>query len=154
MKHGYQKIKIHSGKDSNRMILRKLLSNFFINSHIVTTEKKGKILKTAVDTMVSKLKQDKPANRNVVLSYIGDTKLVKHLFDKIGSQVSNINGGFVRLIKLGQRENDGSMMTRLEWAHPVVNDYKKIASVKKPVEKKNVKVAKDKVEKNIDESIK
>ena len=148
MKHGYQKIKIHSGKDSNRMILRKLLSNFFINSHIVTTEKKGKILKTAVDALVSKLKQDKPANRNVVLSYIGDTKLVKHLFDKVGNQVSSINGGFVRLIKLGQRENDGSMMTKLEWAHPVVNDYKKVTNAIAPAKVKKVKVANEKAEVN------
>lgn len=145
MLHGSKKFEFHSGKDSNKSILRKLLLSFFTHSHLVTTEKKGRVLKSALDVLVSKLRDSKQSNVNIVLKYLADARFVKSLFQNVGPQVQNITGGYVRLVKMGQRENDGTSMVRVEWAHPVVVDFsnkkKESAKTVKP-EPKDVKSSK------------
>lgn len=130
MLHNASKIKFHSGKDSNKMIVRKLLLNFLTHSHIVTTQKKGKVLKTIADKLVHKLKSKTESNKNVLLKYFPNSKLVNKLFDEVGAQVKNVNGGFLRVVKLNQRESDGSLMVRVEWAHPVVFNLKDVKANK------------------------
>ena len=154
MLHGSKKIKFHDGKDSNKAILRNLLMSFFTHSHLVTTDKKGRVMKTVLDQMVYKLKDKSNSNYNAVLSSLPYQRFVNDLFDKVGPQVKNITGGYIRLKKLGQRENDGSYMVRLEWAHPVVLDWSKKnnSKVKKTIDLKVGNKENNEVAKNTDEA--
>ncbi len=131
MRHRIHKIKFHSGSDSNQMILKKMLRNFFLSSHLVTTEKRAKILKSSLDRIVGKTRVETESNRNYVLRYITEPKIMKALFSQVGPAVKEIAGGYVRIVRKNQRENDASMMVRVEWAHPVIIDW----GEKKPAEK-------------------
>lgn len=136
MKHRTKLIKFHSGKDSNKMILRKMMTNFFTHSHIVTTEKRGKILKRFLDITVGKTREEKESNKNYLLKYFPSKTFVATLFAQVGPAVKDIVGGYVRIIRMNQRDNDGAMMVRVEWAHPVVIDWGgKKSEVAKPEKK-------------------
>ena len=146
MKHRTKLIKFHSGKDSNKMILRKMMTNFFTHSHIVTTERRGKILKRFLDIAVAKTREESESNKNYLLQYFPSKTFVATLFAQVGPAVKDIVGGYVRVVRMNQRDNDGSMMVRVEWAHPVVVDWggkkvkaekpeKKAASKKTPAKK-------------------
>lgn len=125
------------------MILKKMLRNFFISSHLVTTERRAKILKSSLDRIVGKTREESEANRNYVLRYITEPQIVKALFTQVGPAVKDIAGGYVRIIRKNQRENDASMMVRVEWAHPVIIDWgdKKKVEKEPTVTKKPKKIA-------------
>ena len=114
MIHSVNKIKFKSGKDANEMLIRKLAFNFFQSGRMVTTLKKAKVMKTTVDILVGKMKEKKESNKNWLLRYMPDIKTVNILFDQVGPSIQNISGGFVRVIKLNQRDSDGTLMAQLE----------------------------------------
>ncbi|HRN70973.1 MAG TPA: bL17 family ribosomal protein [Candidatus Woesebacteria bacterium] len=148
MIHKTKKIKFKNGQDSNRMIMRKLMYNFLRDSRITTTEARAKALKTYMDRVVSKAKERTESNKNYLLKFFNDQKIISVLFDQVGPAVTNINGGFVKIVRLNQRENDAAMMVQLLWAHPVVIDWgtskpEPIKVEKKPVAKKKTTKAKE-----------
>jgi len=138
MIHRTKKVKFHSGSDSNKMILRKLLTSFFIHSHVETTEKKARVLKTFLDRIVAKTREETQANKNYLLRYFPKTSFISVLFTQVGPAVKAIEGGYVRTVRIAQRQNDASTMVRVEWAHPVVLDWggpeKNIKSKELPVQ--------------------
>lgn len=119
------------------MILRKMMTNFFLNSHIVTTEKRGKILKRFLDRIVSKTRNESESNKNYLLRYFPNKTMIQTLFSQVGTAVKSIEGGYVRIVRMNQRDNDGSMMVRVEWAHPVVIDWEQKTAKKKTGGKKS-----------------
>jgi len=125
MRHRIKKNKIRWGKDANKMILRKLLFNFLRDGKLMTTLKKAKIIKSYIDKIVSKSKEKNEANKNYLLKFLNNKKIVNFLFNSIGPLFSTVNGGYIRLVKLSQRESDGSLMAKLEWTKPVIIEEKK-----------------------------
>lgn len=119
MRHRVKKIKIKKGKDANKMLMVKLTKNFFTKGKIVTTVKKAKIIKPHIERLVEKSKIKTEANKNYLLRFIHDKKIIDYLFNTVGVALKHIKGGYVKIIKIGQRESDGSEMAKLEWAHPV-----------------------------------
>jgi len=150
MKHQVKNTKFHSGVDSNQMIVRKLMKNFLRRSTVVTTHLKGKVLKMNIDRIVSKSRTFTQSNKNVLLKYFPEPEYIKVLFEQVGPAVKDIAGGYVRIIKLGIRENDGASMVRVEWAHPVVIDWEPKSKEKsKPTVKPKAKTkAKPEVKKD------
>lgn len=146
MIHKTNKVKFNNGQDANQMLMRKLAYNFLHNAGIKTTEAKAKALKTYMDRIVSKSKEKSEANKNFLMKYFDDKKTISALFDQVGPAVAKINGGFVKIVRLNQRENDGSMMVKLLWAHPVVIDWEDKKEDKEPKvtkTKKSSKVTKE-----------
>ena len=141
MRHRVKKIKFRSGKDANRMLVRKLVKNFITNSKIVTTIKKAKVLKSVIEKLIEKAKVESEANKNILLKTIADKKLVFRMFKEIGVTLKDKVGGYVRIVRLGRRDSDRSEMARLEWVYPVVTSKEKLgikkeAETKQPASKK------------------
>lgn len=123
MKHGVKGAKFGKGYDSNKMLLRKLVYNFFMHGKIITTEKKVKAMKPLIDRLVTKLRTQNEANKNYILSYINNPKMIKAMYEQITPALKTRTSGFVRNIKLEERISDGSLMARLEWVDPVTFEY-------------------------------
>jgi large subunit ribosomal protein L17 len=136
MKHSISKIKIKSGKDANTMLVKKLLFNFVANGKITTTEKKAKVLKTSLEKVLGHTKEKTEANKNYLLRYFPQPKMINLLFDQVGAALKDKAGGYVKVTRLQERASDGAMMCSVSWAHPVV-----IEAEKTP-EKKEHKAAK------------
>lgn len=145
MKHSIKKIKIRGGKDANKMLVRKLAMNFLISSKIVTTEKKATVLKTFMERIITKAKNRTEANKNVLLQYFPKKNVVEELFTQVSATFADRTGGYVRVIKLNQRANDGAMMTQVEWVEPITFNFdKKVEKTETKKAAKTKKVTADK----------
>ena len=145
MRHGVKKIKFNYGRDANRMLLRKLAVNFLSKGALVTTLAKAKALRPYLEPLVSKMKTTSEANRNYLLRFLGNEKVIKSGFEVVGPALSKVSGGYIRIIKMGMRSADGATMAKVEWAYPV------ILEVDKP-EVKKVKTTKDEKSKSADKT--
>ena len=149
MIHGVKKIKIKGGQDSNSMIMRKLMYNFVKFAHVTTTEARAKALKSTLDKVLGKTKEKTESNKNYLLGYFQQKKVVDTLFEQVGPVISKIIGGYVKLVRKNLRINDGSMMVDVRWAHPVVIEWKD----EMKVEPKKVTKAASKKEKKVEAPI-
>ena len=66
MKHQISKVKFRGGKDANKMLIKKLLYNFFSHGSIVTTAAKAKALKMFVEKLVEKTIPTMPAGAKIL----------------------------------------------------------------------------------------
>lgn len=120
MWHRIKKIKFRAGKDANKMLVKKLVLNFLEHGKIITSLKKTKVLKSVIEKLVEKAKEQSEANKNYLLHYITDKKITKFLFETVGPTLKKIVGGYVRVVRLNVRESDGSERARLEWVYPIM----------------------------------
>lgn len=144
MSKGVKKIKIRSGRDSNRALVRKLLLGFITNGRLTTTLKRAKIAKSEIDKLVYKSREKNEATKNVLLRHLADRKAVNKLFDEVGPKFKQRTGGYVKLIRLGRRMGDGSETARLEW----IESFEKIPDTTKTVKKDEQNVISEKEEKS------
>lgn len=125
MRHKVKKIKFKFGKDANKMLARKLAFNFLANGYLMTTVAKAKVLKSYIEKLISKVKKSKKGEK-VLFEEIGsNVKLIKNLPEIIKKSFSDISGGYVRITKTDLREGDGSLLAKVEWAHPILTKEEK-----------------------------
>ena len=124
MKHRIAKRKFGCGYDANKMLMRQLCRNFFLEQKSTTTKERAKAMQMVIEKFVSKAKAKTEANKNQILSYFGEQSIVNRLFDTVGPAFKNINGGYTKVTLLEQRQSDGAMMAQITWAHPLTSEKK------------------------------
>ncbi len=91
------------------------LSVALIKEHrIVTTEAKAKELRSYVEPLITRAKEDTTHNRRQVFSKLKDKQAVSHLFDEVAQKAMDRPGGYTRVIKIGNRSGDGAKMAVME----------------------------------------
>jgi len=120
MRHGVKKIKFSNGVDANRALVRKLAVNFFLNGKLSTTLPKAKAIKPVLERLIEKMKVKTEANVNYLKQKLDNKEVIEMAYKDISPVVAKINGGYVRIIKLGQRESDGAETARIEWVYPII----------------------------------
>ncbi len=120
MRHGYKKNKFANGYDADRMLMRKLALNFFLEGKVETTLSKAQAVKPVIEKMVTKIKAGATSDRNVLTRKFGSLELLKEKMEEISTSLKEVKGGYTKIIKLGFRDSDGAPTARVEWAHPVV----------------------------------
>lgn len=97
-----------------RLMLSGLALALFEHERIKTTEAKAKALRPYVERLITKAKLGGVHERRQVLSSIEDRAVVHKLFSDIGPRFADRNGGYTRILKLGQRNGDGAAMAFIE----------------------------------------
>ena len=97
-----------------RLMLANLAGSLFEHERIKTTEAKAKLLRPYAERLITKAKKGTVHHRRQVLSLIQDRELVHKLFADIGPRFADRNGGYTRILKLGQRNGDGAPMALIE----------------------------------------
>ena len=114
MRHG-DKIKNLSRTKSHRdALLSNLASQLIAHKRIVTTLAKAKALRTYVEPLITKSKENTTHQRRIVFSYLQDKEAIKELFDVISAKIAGRPGGYTRIIKLGTRPGDNAEMAMIE----------------------------------------
>ena len=81
-----------------------------LEGKIITTEAKAKSLRPYVEKMVTHVKTDSVAGRRLISSRLGnDTDATQKLFTEIGPRYKERNGGYLRIVRVGQRAGDGAI---------------------------------------------
>jgi large subunit ribosomal protein L17 len=106
--------RLGSGPAHQRLLLAGQAASLFTHEAIVTTEAKAKALRPYAERLITFAKRgDVPARRQV-LRVVPDRDVVHKLFSEIGPRYAERNGGYTRILKLGQRKGDGAPMARIE----------------------------------------
>ncbi|PIP63733.1 50S ribosomal protein L17 [Candidatus Roizmanbacteria bacterium CG_4_9_14_3_um_filter_33_18] len=120
MRHGVKKIKFSNGIDANRALTRKLAVNFFLKGKLSTTLSKAKAMKPVIERLIEKMKVKTESNLNYLKQKLDSKEVIEMAYKDISPTIAKINGGYVRVIKLGQRESDGAETARIEWVYPII----------------------------------
>ncbi len=111
MRHRKKVKKIGRTPDHRQSTLRNLASGLIEHHQIRTTLAKAKALQQYVERLITYAKEDSVQNRRLVFKFLQNRALVKKLFDEIAKTFEGRNGGYTRVVKLGQRRGDGAMMS-------------------------------------------
>lgn len=95
-------------------MLSNMAVSLIMHKRITTTLAKAKALKTYVEPLVTKCKQDTTNSRRVVFSYLQDKYAVTELFTTVAAKVGDRPGGYTRIIKTGFRASDNAPMCFIE----------------------------------------
>ena len=95
--------------------MRSLACNLIRDSRIRTTTAKAKELRPYVEKLVTKAKSDSVASRRLIMSGIHSVSETKKLFDTIAPKYQDRKGGYTRIVKLPNRDLDGSPMALIEF---------------------------------------
>ncbi len=106
----------HLGRKSShrKAMMANMASSLILNKRITTTVAKAKALKTYVEPLITKSKEDSTHSRRVVFSYLKDKTAVSELFREISVKVAERPGGYTRILKTGNRIGDNAEMCILE----------------------------------------
>jgi len=114
MRHG-DKIKNLSRTASHRKaLLSNLACQLIDHKSIVTTLAKARALRTYVEPLITKAKENSTHQRRVVFSYLQDKAAVTELFSTVAEKIAGRPGGYTRIIKLGTRVGDNSETALIE----------------------------------------
>lgn len=106
----------HLGRNSNerKALLLGLSKAIIKQKRIFTTLEKGKALRRFLEPILTKAKEDSMSSRRCVFAKLNDKIVVKELFDNIVGAISDRNGGYLRIIKIGNRYGDNAKMCFVE----------------------------------------
>ena len=106
----------HLGRQSGhrKALLANLASSLILNKRITTTVAKAKALKSYVEPLITKSKEDTTHNRRVVFSYLKDKNAVSELFRTVAPKIADRPGGYTRVLHLGFRQGDAADMALIE----------------------------------------
>jgi ribosomal protein L17 len=95
-------------------MLANMASSLILHKRITTTTAKAKALKSYVEPLITKSKEDSTHSRRVVFSYLKDKEAVSELFREVSVKIADRPGGYTRILKTGNRIGDNAEMCILE----------------------------------------
>ncbi len=100
--------------DHRDHMLRNLTTSALKSGRITTTFQKAKEAQRMTDKMITLGKKGDLHSRRKAISYLYDDEVVHLLFTEIAPKFESREGGYTRVLKLGQRRGDGAEMAILE----------------------------------------
>jgi len=107
----------HLGRtDTHRKaMLSNMASSLILHKRIATTVSKAKALRTYVEPLITRSKEDTTHSRRTVFSYLQDKKAVSELFREISAKIMERPGGYTRILRTGIRKGDAAEMCIIEF---------------------------------------
>ncbi len=114
MRHG-KKIN-HLGRTNShrKSMLANMASSLILHKRINTTLAKAKALRTYVEPILTKAKNDTTHSRRTVFSYLQNKDVVAQLFREVAEKIADRPGGYTRIIKMENRLGDNAEMAMIE----------------------------------------
>ena len=106
----------HLGRTASHRaaMLSNMASSLILHKRITTTLAKAKALKTYVEPLITRSKEDTTNSRRVVFRYLQNKYAVTELFKVVSEKVADRPGGYTRVIKLGTRRGDAAPIAFIE----------------------------------------
>ncbi len=106
----------HLGRKSGhrKAMLANMASSLIEHKRINTTVAKAKALKSYVEPLITKSKDDSTHSRRVVFSYLKNKEAVSELFRTVAPKIADRPGGYTRVLHTGFRQGDAAEMALIE----------------------------------------
>lgn len=114
MRHGDKIKNLGRTASHRRALLSNLACELIAHKRIVTTLAKARALRTYIEPLITKGKENTTHQRRVVFSYLQDKEAISELFGAIAEKVGGRPGGYTRIIKLGIRHGDNAETALIE----------------------------------------
>jgi large subunit ribosomal protein L17 len=114
MRHGDKINNLSRTASHRRALLSNLAIQLITHKKIVTTLAKAKALRTYVEPLITKAKENTTHQRRVVFSYLQDKVAITELFGTVATKIAGRPGGYTRIIKLGARLGDNAETAMIE----------------------------------------
>lgn len=123
---------------------RSMVTSLFRYERIKTTKAKALEIRRTAEKLITRAKVDSVHNRRIASARLYDEGIVAKLFTNIAPRMKERNGGYTRILKLGERLGDAAQIVLLELV-----DYKlDTEGTEKKVQKKEARKAKGRAEEN------
>lgn len=114
MRHGKKNNHLGRTATHRKAMLSNMASSLILHKRITTTVAKAKELRKYVEPLLTKSKTDDTNSRRVVFSYLQNKDSVKVLFDEVSIKIASRQGGYTRILRVGNREGDNAEMCFIE----------------------------------------
>lgn len=135
MRHRKAGVKLHRTTSHRQAMFRNMVTSLFKHERIRTTDVKAKELRRWADQIITLAKRGDLHARRQVLSIVREKDVVHKLFAEAQERFGNINGGYTRIVKIGQRPGDAAPISLIELVAIEQTD-KKDKKKSKPAAKK------------------
>ena len=115
MRHQNKTVKLGVTAAHRKALLANQVCSLIEHQRIKTTLAKAKAVRPLAEKMVTLGKNGSLHARRTALAVLRQKGAVKKLFDDIAPRSASRNGGYTRIIKLGQRKSDSAAVAFLEW---------------------------------------
>ena len=107
----------HLGRQAGhrKALLANMACSLIQHKRITTTVAKAKALKSYIEPLVTKSKEDTTHSRRVVFSYLKHKEAVTELFRTIAPKIADRPGGYTRVLHIGFRQGDAAEMALIEF---------------------------------------
>jgi large subunit ribosomal protein L17 len=105
--------RFHRERDQRHALMKTLATSLILKEKITTTEAKAKALSPFIQRQITRAKKGDLAARRY-LSTLFTPRAVKKLVEDLGLRYKDRKGGYVRVVKIGQRKSDSSKMALIE----------------------------------------
>jgi large subunit ribosomal protein L17 len=137
MRHQKKTVKLGRTAEHRKALLANQVCSLIEHQRIKTTLAKAKAVRPLAEKMVTLGKNGSLHARRTALAVLRQKDAVKKLFEDIAPRSATRNGGYTRIIKLGQRKSDAAAVAFLEWV-----DVAEVVEEKAPEKGKKRKSAK------------
>ena len=107
----------HLGRKAShrKAMLANMACSLIKYKRIKTTLAKAKALRSYLEPLITKSKNDTTHSRRVVFRYLKQKESITELFGEISSKINNRDGGYLRIFKLENRLGDNAQMAYIEF---------------------------------------
>ena len=131
MRHRVAGRKLGRTASHRKALLRTMVTSFLESEKIVTTVPKAKEVRSVAEKMITLGKRESLHARRQALSFLRKKSVVFKLFDALGPRFADRNGGYTRILRLGNRPGDGAEVALLQFVDAEESGAKKEEASKK-----------------------
>jgi large subunit ribosomal protein L17 len=114
MKHRNSKVHLNRTASHRKAMMANMACALIQEKQIRTTVAKARAVRSFVERMITFARKGDLSSRRHVLRHLRHKPTVKLLFEEIGPFYADRNGGYTRLLKLGQRRGDAAPLAVIE----------------------------------------
>ena len=114
MRHKVNGYKLKRSIGARKALFKGLVTSVIEHERVITTVPKAKAVRPIVERMITLAKRDTLHTRRQAAAFLETPEAVKKLFDKLGTRFGQRNGGYTRVVRLGNRKGDGAEQAMLE----------------------------------------
>jgi large subunit ribosomal protein L17 len=116
MRHQRKTVKLGRSQAHRDALLANQVISLIEHSRIKTTLAKARAVRPFAEKLITIGRKNTLHARRLALSYLLHNKeAVRELFDTVAPRTAGRQGGYTRIVKLGNRNSDAAEMAFLEW---------------------------------------
>jgi len=114
MRHRNAHRKLSRNTSHRRALLRNLVTDLLDHGRLMTTLPKAKEVRPLAEKMITLGKRDNLHARRQLEAFLLREAVAKKVFESIAPRFADRNGGYSRIIKMGNRKGDGADLAIIE----------------------------------------